>query len=186
MKAPGASADRRLSGARSGFEHVQSSRGQRGAAPLTSRRHPCCGAGPAASPSAACASEEFPDIEAVQKHTAALKELNWFRYCEIRPCWALRRNRNRQSAAATRLGLHRDSPRRAPNWRASDLICRAEVNCLQSNVSAHPTPGNIKFSAAWMAEHSGEPLYWYRERGFGQPDRYIKFPPPSEFSHKKR
>ena len=26
--------------------------------------------------------EEFPNIEAVQKYTAALKELNWFRYCE--------------------------------------------------------------------------------------------------------
>ena len=26
--------------------------------------------------------EEFPDIEAVQKFTAAPKELNWFRYCE--------------------------------------------------------------------------------------------------------
>jgi hypothetical protein len=26
--------------------------------------------------------EEFPNIEAVQKFTAALKELNWFRYCE--------------------------------------------------------------------------------------------------------
>jgi hypothetical protein len=37
------------------------------------------------------------------------------------------------------------------------------------------TPRNIKFSAAWMANIPGEPLYWYRERGFGQPDRYIKF-----------
>jgi hypothetical protein len=27
-------------------------------------------------------AEEFPDIEAVQKHTPALRELNWFRYCE--------------------------------------------------------------------------------------------------------
>ena len=26
--------------------------------------------------------EEFPDIEAVQKFTAVLQELNWFRYCE--------------------------------------------------------------------------------------------------------
>jgi hypothetical protein len=26
--------------------------------------------------------EEFPNIEAVQKFTAALQELNWFRYCE--------------------------------------------------------------------------------------------------------
>ena len=26
--------------------------------------------------------EEFPNIEAVQKYMAALKELNWFRYCE--------------------------------------------------------------------------------------------------------
>jgi hypothetical protein len=26
--------------------------------------------------------EEFPSIEAVQKYTAALQELNWFRYCE--------------------------------------------------------------------------------------------------------
>jgi hypothetical protein len=26
--------------------------------------------------------EEFPNIEAVQKYTAALKELNWLRYCE--------------------------------------------------------------------------------------------------------
>ena len=26
--------------------------------------------------------EEFPNIEAVQKFTAALKELNWFRHCE--------------------------------------------------------------------------------------------------------
>jgi hypothetical protein len=26
--------------------------------------------------------EEFPNIEAVQRYTAALKELNWFRYCE--------------------------------------------------------------------------------------------------------
>ena len=26
--------------------------------------------------------EEFPNIEAVQKYTAALQELNWFRYCE--------------------------------------------------------------------------------------------------------
>jgi hypothetical protein len=26
--------------------------------------------------------EEFPDIEAVQKYTAALAELNWLRYCE--------------------------------------------------------------------------------------------------------
>jgi hypothetical protein len=25
---------------------------------------------------------EFPDIEAVQKNTAALQELNWFRYVE--------------------------------------------------------------------------------------------------------
>jgi predicted ATP-grasp superfamily ATP-dependent carboligase len=27
-------------------------------------------------------AEEFPNVEAVQNHTAALKELNWFRYCE--------------------------------------------------------------------------------------------------------
>jgi hypothetical protein len=27
-------------------------------------------------------AEEFPNIEAVQNHTAALKDLNWFRYCE--------------------------------------------------------------------------------------------------------
>ena len=26
--------------------------------------------------------EEFPNIEAVQKHSAALMELNWLRYCE--------------------------------------------------------------------------------------------------------
>ena len=26
--------------------------------------------------------EEFPNIEAVQKYAADLKELNWFRYCE--------------------------------------------------------------------------------------------------------
>ena len=26
--------------------------------------------------------EEFPNIEAVRKFTAALQELNWFRYCE--------------------------------------------------------------------------------------------------------
>ena len=26
--------------------------------------------------------EEFPNMEAVQKFTAALQELNWFRYCE--------------------------------------------------------------------------------------------------------
>ena len=26
--------------------------------------------------------EEFPNIEAVQKYMAALKEVNWFRYCE--------------------------------------------------------------------------------------------------------
>jgi hypothetical protein len=26
--------------------------------------------------------EEFPNIEAVQKYMAALKQLNWFRYCE--------------------------------------------------------------------------------------------------------
>ena len=26
--------------------------------------------------------EEFPNIEAVQRFTAALQELNWFRYCE--------------------------------------------------------------------------------------------------------
>ena len=26
--------------------------------------------------------EEFPNIDAVQKFSAALKELNWFRYCE--------------------------------------------------------------------------------------------------------
>ena len=26
--------------------------------------------------------EEFPDIEAIQKHTALLNELNWFRYFE--------------------------------------------------------------------------------------------------------
>jgi hypothetical protein len=26
--------------------------------------------------------EEYPDIEAVQKHTALLNELNWFRYIE--------------------------------------------------------------------------------------------------------
>jgi hypothetical protein len=26
--------------------------------------------------------EEFPDIEAVQKHTAELDELDWFRYVE--------------------------------------------------------------------------------------------------------
>jgi hypothetical protein len=26
--------------------------------------------------------EEFPNIEAVQKFTTALQELNWFRYCE--------------------------------------------------------------------------------------------------------
>jgi hypothetical protein len=26
--------------------------------------------------------EEFPDLEAVQAYTAALNELNWFRYCE--------------------------------------------------------------------------------------------------------
>jgi len=29
-----------------------------------------------------CGIEEFPDIEAVQKYSAALNELNWFRYCE--------------------------------------------------------------------------------------------------------
>jgi hypothetical protein len=27
--------------------------------------------------------EEFPNIEAVQKYSAALKELNWFRYCGV-------------------------------------------------------------------------------------------------------
>jgi hypothetical protein len=26
--------------------------------------------------------EEFPNLEAVQQYTTALKELNWFRYCE--------------------------------------------------------------------------------------------------------
>ena len=26
--------------------------------------------------------EQFPDLEAVQKHTALLNELNWFQYCE--------------------------------------------------------------------------------------------------------
>ena len=26
--------------------------------------------------------EEFPNLEAVQKYAAALRELNWFRYCE--------------------------------------------------------------------------------------------------------
>lgn len=26
--------------------------------------------------------EEFPNLEAVQQYTAALRELNWFRYCE--------------------------------------------------------------------------------------------------------
>jgi hypothetical protein len=28
--------------------------------------------------------EEFPNLEAVQKHTQALQALNWFRYCDSR------------------------------------------------------------------------------------------------------
>ena len=29
-----------------------------------------------------CGMEEFPSIAAVQKYTAALRELNWLRYCD--------------------------------------------------------------------------------------------------------
>jgi hypothetical protein len=43
-------------------------------------------------------AEEFPNIEAVQNQTAALEELNGFDTARVRPCWALKWNRNRAFA----------------------------------------------------------------------------------------
>ena len=69
-------------------------------------------------------AEEFPNIEAVQKHTAALKELNWFRYCQIRPCWALRRIGIRKSRA---MSLRPSKSRRA--WDSTATSARGSTCC---------------------------------------------------------